>query len=250
MVVALLARWLLPVFVIVTAGLLAIGGGRSPAAAQGITVYDRDPRHLWNRLHQALHVRLDREGLTDPDELDPLSWHNSPYLVSGASHKQAIALLDEFLAKTGDKLVQDPRKRALLQRDLWALFDRLGQPQYLVGPKKKQEALELARRVAKIIPQLALTADQIKALPDNHAELGAAKKFPIQFDPARPNDVYFPADLWEANGPWVLLGVKETPVAQTHVEFFGGRSAFFIFLRLPGGRQQTVKYVADLPGPG
>jgi hypothetical protein len=254
-----LARWLLPLFVISTAGLLIIGGGPSPmavttggtpAAGQGITVYDPDPQHLWNRLHQALHVRLNPEGPNDPYELDPFLWHDSPYLVSGASHKQAIALLDEFLAKTGDKLIQDPRKRALLQRDLWALFDRLGQPQGLVGPKKKQGALELARRVAKIIPRLALTADQIKALPDNHAELGAAKKFPAQFNPAQPNKVYFPADLWEANGPWVLLGTKETPLAKTHVEFFGGRSAFFIFLRLPGGRQQTLKYIADLPGPG
>jgi hypothetical protein len=259
MVASVLARWLLPLLVMITTDMVAIWGGRftvagisgsTPAAVEGITVYDLDPRHLWNRLHQALHVRLDREGPNDPYTLDPFLWHDSPYLVSGASHKQAIALLDEFLAKAGDQLVQDPRKRALLQRDLWALFDRLGQPQWLAGPKKKQEWLELARRVAKVIPRLALTADQIKALPDNHGELAAAKKFPIQFDPARPNEVYFPADLWEPNGPWVLLGAKETPLAQEHVEFFGGRSAFFIFLRLPAGRRQTARYIAELPGRG
>ena len=35
------------------------------------------------------------------------------------------AVLYEFIAARGDKLITDPRRRALLQRDLWALWDVL-----------------------------------------------------------------------------------------------------------------------------
>jgi hypothetical protein len=156
----------------------------------------------------------------------------------GENYKRAVAVLDEFIAKRGDQLITDPRKRALLQRDLWALFDQVAGSRVLVVKDKISAEMELARRVAKILPRLALTTDQIKALPDNYAEAVAAKKFPDWFEAGR---------LWDADGPWVLLGTKDgVPLAQTHVELFGGRSAFFVFLRLPEGRDQTRKYVAKL----
>jgi hypothetical protein len=102
-----------------------------------VTLYDLNPNHLWNRLHQALHVRLTDMGnpykeqaLFPGDqshhalELDAFLWHSrSTYLRFGVPHKTALAVLDEFLAKDGEKLVREPVKRAFLQRDLWAVFD-------------------------------------------------------------------------------------------------------------------------------
>jgi hypothetical protein len=197
---------------------------------------------LWNRLHEALYVRLDGEGPDDPGELDPFLWQRSPYLEKGERYQRAAAVLDEFLAERGDRLIADPRKRALLQRDLWVLFDTVAPSRFLVAPDKTDGETELAGRVAKILPRLALTADQIKGLPDNYAEAVATKKFPDWFDAGR---------LWDADGPWVLLGSQErVPLARTHVEFFGGRSAFFVFLRLPEGRVQARKYVAELRSNG
>jgi hypothetical protein len=91
--------------------------------------------------------------------------------------------------------------------------------------------------VARIIPRLSLTTEEIKNLPDNYAEAVAAKE-----------PWYLPADLWNPKGPWVLLGEKNNfmPLAMNHVHFFGGRSTFFVFLRLPDGREQTEKYLAAL----
>jgi hypothetical protein len=213
-----------------------------PRESPGVTVYDPNPRHLWNRLHEALHGRLDGEGPKDPDELDPFLWQRRPYLEKGEHYKRAAAVLDEFISERGERLITDPRKRAFLQRDLWALFDKLAPSQFLVAPDKMDGETELAVRAAKILPRLALTADEIKGLPDNYAEAVAAKEFPDGFAARR---------LWDADGPWVLLGSEErVPLARTHVEFFGGRSAFFVFLRLPAGREQTRKYAAQLRSSG
>jgi hypothetical protein len=197
---------------------------------------------LWNRLHEALHIRIDGEEPNDPGELDPFLRQLSPYLEKGEQYRRAAAVLDEFIRERGERLIKEPRKRAFLQRDLWALFDRLGPSRFLAAPDKMDVGMELAGRVAKILPRLALTADQIKELPDNYAEAAAAKKFSAGFDAGR---------LWDADGPWVLLGSEErVPLARTRVEFFGGRSAFFVFLRLPNGREQTRKYVAELRSGG
>jgi hypothetical protein len=240
-------RWLLTAACSTALGLFAVWSSRPtpevraddpPREAPGVTVYDPNPKHLWNRLHEALHVRIDGEEPNDPGELDPFLRQVSPYPDKGEQYKRAAAVLDEFLGERGERLIKDPRKRAFLQRDLWALYDRLAPSRYLAAPDKLDAETELAVRVAKILPRLALTADQIKKLPDNHAEAAAAKKFPDWFDAGR---------LWDADGPWVLLGSEErAPLARTHVEFFGGRSAFFVFLRLPDGREQTRKYAAEL----
>jgi hypothetical protein len=238
------------------------------AANPKVDVYDADPDHLWNRLHAALFVRLtttrgpNEELLppTDPEHqaygLDPMLWQQSRYLLTGPGHKPAVAVLDEFLAQSGEKLFKDHLKRALLQRDLWALLDSL-----LVNPswfdyteynghKKdpyKADRRELAERVLKIMQRVALTRDQIEALPDNYAAAVAAKTFPTDFDTGKPDVAFLPQDLWDSKGSWVLLGDKTpVPLALTHIGFFGGRSNFFVFLRLPEGRDATCEYLGEL----
>src|SRR5260370_30321067 len=105
-------------------------------------------------------------------------WDLSRYLLTGPGHKPAVAVLDEFLETNGAQLIEDPLKRALLQHDLWALFDSvLANPVWSDYPapdgKKKDpykaERAELATRVHKVIRRLALTRKQIDALPNNYA---------------------------------------------------------------------------------
>jgi hypothetical protein len=38
------------------------GREQEPTESSELTLYDSDPKHLWNRLHQALHVRLTELG--------------------------------------------------------------------------------------------------------------------------------------------------------------------------------------------
>jgi hypothetical protein len=202
-------------------------------APQSTVIYDPDPQHLWNRLHTTCRALINGAEASDPWQLDPFLWHDGDYQFSGEAQKAALNVLDEFLAKNGHTLVKDPLRRALLQRDLWALFDSPGLPRW---PARKDPQMEVTARLARIIPRLSLTAEEIKKLPNNYAEAVAAKEA-----------WFLPADLWEPKGPWVLLGDEaQLPLALTHTEFFGGRSTFFVFLRLPEGREQTMKFLDEL----
>lgn len=224
-----------------------------PAKPSEVTLYDPDPNHLWNRLHQALHVRLTDMGNPEKEqpllpgdqshhalELDAFLWPNrSTYLRFGEPHKTALAVLDEFLAKGGEKLVQAPVKRAFLQRDLWAVFDWT-RSWHIDAPGRN-----LRTRLATVIQRVALSAEEIKALPDNFAAVAATRKVEG-----------FPADLWDPQGPWVLLGDdnKNTNGARTvtplHESFFGGRSAFLVLVQAGESRDQTIKFVKQLNDEG
>jgi hypothetical protein len=222
---------------------------RLPAASSEVMLYAPDPKHLWNRLHQALHVRLTDLGNPEKEqallpgdqsshalELDAFLWPNrSTYLRFGQPYKTALAVLDEFLAKDGDKLVREPTKRAFLQRDLWAVFDWM-RSWHTDGPGRN-----LRTRLAKVMQRLALSPEEIKALPDNFAAVAATQKI-----------AGFPADLWDTQGPWVLIGDdnKNTNGARTltpvHESFFGGRSAFLVLVQAGASRDQTIKFVRQL----
>jgi hypothetical protein len=220
-----------------------------PAEPSGVTIYDPNPNHLWNRLHRALHVRLTDLGNAEKEqallpgdqsyhafELDAFLWPNrSTYLRFGEPHKTALHVLDEFLAKDGEKLVREPIKRAVLQRDLWALFD------WTRSWHTDVTGRGLRTRLAKAIHRLALSPEEIKALPDNFAAVAATRELPG-----------FPVDLWDTGGLWVLIGDdnKNTNGARTitpvHDSFFGGRSTFLVFLRADDSRDKTIKFIKNL----
>ena len=100
-------------------------------APEKMDLYDPDPQHLWNRLHEALFIRTDLDGVQHGfDQLTLLYWAGQAPSYPGTKHlliepayTQALATLDQFLSTQGERLIRDPLKRALLQHDLWALFD-------------------------------------------------------------------------------------------------------------------------------
>ena len=53
------------------------------------------------------------------------AWQKTRYYSDPATFERADRLLDEFLETHGERLINDPLKRAFLQRDLWAVFDHL-----------------------------------------------------------------------------------------------------------------------------
>src|SRR4030095_4787915 len=62
------------------------------------SMYAPDPDHLWNRVFRQLYRRTTLDGKEyGSDELDPLLWFDTTYLLNGTSHQQAIQVLDEFL---------------------------------------------------------------------------------------------------------------------------------------------------------
>src|SRR5882672_3599270 len=76
-------------------------GGR-PSRPGGL--YDANPNHLWNRIHQSFHVRVAPDGSEYGfDTVDPLLWRETRYLLNGSSHRRAVMVLDEFLTSSGER---------------------------------------------------------------------------------------------------------------------------------------------------
>jgi hypothetical protein len=220
-------------------------------------IYHTDPGHLWNRLHEALFVRTapDRRAYGH-DRLEPLLWLGTKHMLEPRSCDRAARLLDEFLEKKGEKLIDDPLKRAVLQRDLWLVFNWVdGNHGQFADPLLAEEAWRASQkrlrlRLAAVIGRLALSPEQIRRLPDNYAAAVASGQFAKRYDPGRPDQPYLPPDLFAADGPWVCLGRPDGPVAPEHaredvINRFTN-SAFLVFLRLPGGRAATVAYLKRL----
>src|SRR5215475_2794334 len=209
-------------------------------------IYDSNPDHLWNRLHRALYVRTTRNGEEyGRDELDPLLWGETKHLLVGPSHQQAIKLLDEFLSVNGAALITDPIKRAMLQLDLWAIFDWSAE----TSLSYQQERQALQSKLLPVIRSVALSREQIQALPDNYADAVKAKVFAAQYDPERRETAFLPPDLFQPDGPWVCVSARDgRSVAPNHLYAFSGRSVFLIFIRLPEGRSSTLNYIEKLHG--
>ncbi len=195
------------------------------------TIYDSDPRHLWNRLHESLFLRTasdsERFGL---EELDILYWATTKHLLEGLSQQKALEVLDEFISTHGERLVRDPLKRAWLQRDLWELFDWSAEPF-----RRQEEALargKLQSRLAVVLRRLAFTTNEIRLLPDNYAPSATE---------------HLPRGLFQTNGDWIAIRDRnDTLTARSHVSSFDGHSVFTVHLRVPGGRAAAEEYLGKL----
>ena len=178
-------------------------------AAVDVDLYDQDPGHPWNRLHAALLA--DEVPATDADA----------FLWGVGDEELAKRTLSDFLDADADRRVETPIARALLQRDLWAVFDR-------TDPVKSRR---LKAMLAAAIKRLALTAEQIEALPAADAD----------------GDV---GPLLAGEGPWV--GLRDTSwgrdglLTPAHEEVVAHRSAFSVHLALPDGRDGTLAYLEQL----
>lgn len=207
-------------------------------------IYDSDSDHLWNRVLRQFYSRTTPQGNEyGQDVLDPLLWWDTVYLLEGEPYQQAIALLDEFLTTDGAELITDPLKRAVFQRDLWAVFDWAA-----FGDDHPVQRAALSERLARMMQQVALTDAQISALPDNYAQAVASDYFYTSFPEDRPVSPYLPAALTDADNWWVLLGRESGPIALTHTASFPvyGRSVFLVYLRESQGSAQAFAFAQAL----
>jgi hypothetical protein len=239
----------------------ALGPAESPKKpAPEEAVYDRDPEHLWNRLYEGLFVRVGPDGATyGRDRFEPLLWLGSKHLLQGPSRDRSVKLLEEFLDKKGEKLFEDPLRRALLQRDLWMLYSWLegmhthGGDSGVPAEKLGEAQRRLGPPLVGVVRRLALSGEQIKKLPDNYADAVKSGRFAKSHESEKPDSPYLPPDLFSTDGPWVCVGRSDGPPAPEHLrkENTLANSAFLIFLRLPDGRDATLKALkrdtVDLP---
>ena len=240
-------RTTLPLLTVILS-LAAAFGGPDPAPPPRpidarFVPYSPDPDHPWNKLHRVLFVRQAREGGRRVHTTDPLLYRGGSFLFAGEAHEQALALLDTF------EPIDDPLKRLVLQRDLWAAFDYAAwEPdEWVLKSKFEPGAVALRNRLAKVIGRLALSDRALAALPDNYALAVKSNEYPAAHDPKHPERPFLPADLFDPAGPWVRFHeTTAKPMAHRHFDGAGGRAAHVIFLRLPGGRAATEQYLKEL----
>ena len=199
--------------------------------SNGNTIYY--PNQLWNQLNETLFERPAHGGKKyGLDEMDILYWGMTTNLLAGVSHQQALAVLDEFISTHGEKLVQDPLKKALLQRDLWALFDWAAVPLAFHPAKFAKERRELALRLAVVIRRLELTTNEIATLPDNYAT-------------AHLPDL--PQGMFQTKGDWINVTANNVErIVPMHDRGFGGRSVFMVLFHDADGRKAGTNYLRQL----
>ena len=233
---------------------------RSESTGPGTAVYDPDPNHLWNRLFAAFYLRevedMDSVPVTrgsntshtwGPNVVDPPLGLHPRFLLDGAAFITCRDILAEFQKKRGHELISDPLKRAVLQRDLWAVFDVLQGPTtskivFAGGatPKLTAEQEErraaLSRQIAQAIKALALPRSELDRLPNTYllaVKSGAFSSRPVDQKSAD----YLPSDLEEADSPWLEIFPPEsgprTKEGFLHTEIVRGRSVFRVFAKGP-----------------
>lgn len=209
-------------------------------------IYDSHADHIWNQLYRSLYMRVGRDGREYGDaELDPLLWDYSKHLLSGPANREALRHLNDFLNTHAEQLISDPLKRAMFQRDLWAIFDSTVRRSTNPSP----EVADLQLGLTKAMRRLALNTEQIKALPRTYDAAVATRRFPANYDKDHPETAFLPPNLFQSNGPWVPLSVDAGgPVAPSHVASVSGRSVFQVFISLPQGRAPTLDYLKRVSG--
>lgn len=211
-----------------------------PVAQPAGSLYDADPEHIWNRADRSLRVRTTADGRSHGgDALDPLLWPSTRHLLTAPSHEWTLAVLDGFLSTDAERLVTDPVKRAVFQRDLWAIFDWAVSNSGTHSDARRA----LAARLARMIRRVALTPEQIAQLPDSYAAAVAARRYPAAHDPAQRDRPFLPVRLVDPEGPWIPI--HGTIALGQHSDEMS-RSSFGVFLTVPGGRAATSDYLKRL----
>jgi len=197
------------------------------------TVYDSNPNHPWNLLNKTLFERTGLDGKQyGLNTLDILYWARTTNLLTGLSHQQALNALDDFIHSHDERLIHDPLKKALLQRDLWALFDWAA---LYPGGQHKIERTELLKRLAIVIQRLELTTNEIASLPDNYS---LAEK---------NNLTDLPRGLFDTNGDWINIRIPNAfGLVPAHDLTFGGRSVFMVLFHDADGRKAGLDYLKQL----
>jgi hypothetical protein len=217
-----------------------------------VTLFGADPAHPWNRLYQVLYVPIENE-IGGSECRGTAARRQEPFLLQKAAYDKALGTLDAFLKAKDDERVEDPVKRALLQRDLWYVFDTLGEIPYpgergMFGePTQRRRAIQ--KRLAQLMRRLEQPASRLKELPDAYGLTVKKGVYPTKFDAEHPERPYLPADLrLDDKSDWVIVRAASTALsAPEHNRFVEGKSVFLTLLRLPGARKKTEDYLADMP---
>jgi hypothetical protein len=182
------------------------------------------------------------------------AWSEFPF--DDRTFEEFIPALDAFAALPQEKIeAYSDVHRALLQRHLWKVFDTTfnwdwWKGDWYWGGRKSFPKTHMDRRTAvqplivSLMRRLALTKEQILALPNPMAATVKSGDFALAHDPEDRFKPFLPADLYTEKSSWICLGEDRHKIpASTHTGKLYSRSMFLQFMRLPGGRAETLEYL-------
>ncbi len=235
-----------------------------------LPIYDADPQSLPNRLFAAFYIRTSEiptkrggtpvKRIEGGDVIDFLAWPGSNYWSDPSTCQRLSAILDECLQDLSRVRPQDPLRRAILQRDLWAAFDFYVSRNIARDGDRatRQRRDDICRKLATVIKALTLTPDEIKSLPDTYALAVKSGRFPSEhrFDHAID---YLPPRLLTAPDEWQEIDFFQPRnihediqdrFVTLHTRNYLARSYFRIFYRFPGGRAALDEYLKYIEAEG
>ena len=206
-----------------------------------ILTADRAEADPYTALYDVIMDRQWPDGdAVDQDSPTPLLWTDSRYLLREPAHSRFMKALSEFERLDAAQLnAYSPLNRALLQRQLWVVFDWSASRRVL---RSEPAVQELQLRIARLLKRLALSESEIQALPDSLSDL--QPKDSVGADGLAPT---LPVRLDDPSGEWVCLRrVRDGLIAPAHSRSSEWRSAFLVYVRVPGGRPETIGYLNKL----
>ncbi|MEQ8764138.1 MAG: hypothetical protein RL885_09435 [Planctomycetota bacterium] len=212
------------------------------------TYFDLSPDHPANRLHRALFTRHQDGQVIGLDSLDPLIWPNSIHLLDDERLNRVLGALD---AVSSTDLPISVRSRAILQNDLWAIFDGIAQGLGTGGPgqAERDEAREtLMRRLVVTMRAIALDDHEIESLDSNLAAAIRSEAWPSRA--IGRSGPFLPADLLEDGGRWRAVSQPGRMAAHIHNNSIGARSTFFVLLAVPEEQGGTAALIERLDARG
>lgn len=243
--------WIRHLFRVVLLGLIL---GQGPIDRVCGAEETADP---YDVLYDVLMTRFGPDGEAyGTHESSPSIFNGSNFPFDDMTFDKIDVALDSFGALPQEKIeAYSDIQRALMQRHLWHLFDATLPMSWLTtGPNRKLVKVTRAKshtdrrealrpKIASLIQRLALTKAQILALPDTRATTLKSGGFARKHDPRDSLKPFLPADVYAKEGSWVCIGYENESPAPDHSDKLKFRSAFLTFMRLPGGRSETLRYM-------
>ncbi|MFT5528047.1 MAG: hypothetical protein ACI9HK_006035, partial [Pirellulaceae bacterium] len=198
----------------------------------------KDP---YDTLYDAIMLRQAVDGkVYGHDEPVPLVFGRSAFPFDPASFEKLEAALKEFESLQQETIEKySDIKKAILQRHLWVIFDATMPGPDSVERKPNANRAKLQARIASLIKRLALSKEKILALPNTGLATIESGNFAVKHDPNDHLAQFLPADLYAENSSWVCIGrAGQRPTTHSHLQNW--RSAFFQFVKAPGGREATI----------
>ena len=200
------------------------------ASDHSITLFDKNPDHLWNETYSVLFK-------------DDIRKKQKRLLENNEDYQTAVQLLDRMIKENDLVNKQSLLERVVMQRVAWEMFDAFSINSKENNAAENQKAIRALRfRLAKLILLTALSDEEIETLKSNYATIAFNDSSDEKISLA--NNLDPPADLFDEKGEWIQLSYKQIKrIGVTHEEKHGLRSEYSLFLRFPEGRKSGIEFL-------